>query len=61
MTDKVAISLTFKWEITKAEWEEGKEFWVETLKDKAEYDPKNMYWLLSNIKPPESKVEIIKL
>jgi len=58
LSDKVSISITYTWEITQAEWIEGKEFWKETLKEKAEYDARNMYWLLNNIKVPDAKVEI---
>ena len=50
---KVKISVTYTWEITQKEWAEGKEHWVETMKEQAIYDPISYFYCLNNIRWPD--------
>ena len=47
MTNKVRVNLTLSWEISKSEWQEGKEHWDTVIKEKIEYDPVSMFSLIS--------------
>jgi hypothetical protein len=53
--NKIKVDLTFSWEFNKRDWNEFKRFQeqiVDEIKDKAAYDPLNMFYHLNNIHIP---------